>query len=138
MILLKGIIIWLIFIATESLNGTIRILWLMPTVGDPLAHQISFLMGSILLVTIATIFVPWLQISQISQLFGVGLLWLLLTTGFEIGLGRFVLGYSWSQIAADYNIYQGGLMPFGLGLLMISPLIAAKIRGVLPNKHQHA
>ncbi len=138
MILLKGIIIWLMFIATESLNGTIRILWLMPTVGDPLAHQISFLMGSILIVTIATIFVPWLQASQISQLFGVGLFWLLLTTGFEISLGRFVLDYSWSQIAADYNIYQGGLMPFGLALLMLSPLIAARIRGVLPHKNQHA
>jgi len=41
MIVLKGIVIWLMFIATESLNGTIRILWLMPTFGDPLAHQIS-------------------------------------------------------------------------------------------------
>mgnify|MGYP003487662026 CR=1 FL=1 len=138
MILLKGVMIWLMFIIAESLNGTVRILWLIPAFGDPLAHQISFLMGAILIVTIATIFVSWLQASHISQLLAVGALGLLLTAGFELILGRFVLGYSWSQIAADYNIYQGGLMPYGLVLLTLSPVIAVKIREILPNQERHA
>jgi hypothetical protein len=138
MILLKGVLIWLMFIIAESLNGTVRILWLISAFGDPLAHQISFLMGAILIVTIATIFVSWLQAAHISQLLAVGVLWLLLTVGFELILGRFVLGYSWSQIAADYNIYQGGLMPYGLVLLTLSPVIAVKIREILPNQERHA
>ena len=138
MILLKGVMIWLMFIIAESLNGTVRILCLIPAFGDPLAHQISFLMGAILIVTIATIFVSWLQASHISQLLAVGVLWLLLTVGFELILGRFVLGYSWSQIAAEYNIYQGGLMPYGLVLLTLSPVIAVKIREILPNQERHA
>jgi hypothetical protein len=138
MILLKGVMIWLMFIIAESLNGTVRILWLIPAFSDPLAHQISFLMGAILIVTIATIFVSWLQAAHISQLLAVGVLWLLLTVGFELILGRFVLGYSWSQIAADYNIYQGGLMPYGLVLLTLSPVIAVKIREILPNQERHA
>jgi hypothetical protein len=138
MILLKGVMIWLMFIIAESLNGTVRILWLIPAFGDQLAHQISFLMGAILIVTIATIFVSWIQASHISQLLAVGVLWLLLTVGFELILGRFVLGYSWSQIAADYNIYQGGLMPYGLVLLTLSPVIAVKIREILPNQERHA
>ncbi|HEY9832093.1 MAG TPA: hypothetical protein V6D26_16030 [Stenomitos sp.] len=133
MIFLKSIIVWLVFIIAESLNGTIRILWLVPSFGDLRAHQISFITGSILVLAIATLFVRWLQASRISQLLGVGVLWLLLTVVFEIVLGRFILAYSWEQIAADYNLLQGGLMPIGLVLLTLSPLIAGKIRGVLTD-----
>jgi hypothetical protein len=83
---------------------------------------------------ISTLFVRWFQASHFSQLLGIGVLWLLLTVGFEIVLGRLILDYSWEQIAADYNLRQGGLMPIGLVLLVLSPFIAAKIRGVLPDR----
>ncbi|MGB5631660.1 MAG: hypothetical protein WBM86_02615, partial [Waterburya sp.] len=63
-------------------------------------------------------------------------LWLLLTVVFEIVLGRLILGYYWSQICADYNLLQGGLIPIGFVLLVLAPFIAAKIRGVLPNRKQ--
>ncbi len=138
MILIKGFVVWLVFIAAESLNGTIRTLWLVPSLGELRAHQISFITGSLLVLAIATLFVRWLQASRISQLLGVGVLWLLLTVAFEIILGRFVLTYSWERIAADYNLLQGGLMPLGLVLLTLSPLIAAKIRGVLTDINQIA
>ncbi len=132
-LLVKSTIVWLMFIVTESLNGTVRVLYLIPTFGDPLAHQISFGIGASLIVIIATIFIPWFQTSRIVQLLDIGILWLLFTVGFELILGRFALGYSWSQIAADYNIYQGGLMPYGLVLLILSPIVAAKLRGILPK-----
>ena len=41
-LLVKSTIVWLMFIVTESLNGTVRVFYLIPTFGDPLAHQISF------------------------------------------------------------------------------------------------
>lgn len=130
MILLRSIAIWLIFIVIESLNGTIRTLWLVPSVGELRAHQISFVTGSLLILTIATIFVGWLNISSFAQLIGVGVLWMVLTVLFEVGLGRLAFGYSWAQIAADYNLLQGKLMSLGLVLLVLAPLIATKIRGV--------
>jgi hypothetical protein len=138
MIFLRGIVVWLVFIIAESLNGTIRILWLVPSLGELRSHQISFLTGSILVLTIATLFIRWLQASHISQLLGVGVLWLLLTVAFEIILGRFIFAYSWEQIATDYNLLQGGLMPIGLVLLTLSPLMAGKIRGVLTDINQIA
>jgi hypothetical protein len=136
--LLKSILIWLVFIATESLNGTIRTLWLVPSLGDSLAHRISFVMGAFIVLAIATLFIRWLQATRISQLLGVGVLWAILTLAFEIGLGRVILGYSWEQIAADYNVGQGGLMPFGLVWLVLSPAIATKIRSLLPRRNQLA
>lgn len=134
MLIFKSIIVWLVFILAESLNGIARILWLMPYLGDRLAHQISFVTGSGLILAIAALFVRWLRASHFYQLLYVGVLWMLLTVTFEMVLGRLILGYSWSQIAADYNLLQGGLMPIGLVLLIVAPSIAAKIRGVLPDR----
>jgi hypothetical protein len=128
MIFIRSLLVWLMFILAESLNGTVRNLWLIPAMGDRLAHQIAFVTGSMLIITIATLFIRWLKAQRISQLLGIGLLWLLLTLGFEIGLGRFILGYSWERIAADYNFAQGGLMPIGLFLVLLSPLIATQLR----------
>jgi hypothetical protein len=53
MLILKSIIVWLVFILAESLNGTVRSLWLVPFLGDRLAEQISFVIGSVLLLAIA-------------------------------------------------------------------------------------
>lgn len=131
MIFLKAIIVWLVFIIAESINGTVRMFWLVPLLGDVNAHQISFIMGSLLILAIATISIKWLHASRTSQLIKVGLLWLLLTVVFEIVLGRFILGYSWQRIAADYNLLQGGLMPIGLVFLVLSPVIATKIRSFI-------
>jgi hypothetical protein len=128
MIFLRSIAIWLIFIIIESLNGTIRTLWLVPIVGDLWAHQISFVTGSLLILTISTIFVRWLNATSLAQLMSVGILWMLLTVVFEVSLGRWAFGYSWIQIAADYNLLQGRLMSLGLVLLVLAPLIATKIR----------
>jgi hypothetical protein len=137
-LLLKSIAVWLIFILTESLNGTIRTLWLVPSLGDPLAHQFSFIIGMLIVLAIAMLFVHWLQASRVSQLLGVGVLWMGLTLAFEVVLGRVILGYTWEQITADYNVSQGGLMSFGLIWVALSPLIAAKMRGVFPKPHQLA
>jgi hypothetical protein len=73
-------------------------------------------------------FVKWLHAANNAQLLQVGVMWVLLTVGFEIVLGRCVFGYSWSRIAADYNLLQGGLMSIGLVVMVFSPLIAAKVR----------
>jgi hypothetical protein len=134
-LLLKSIVVWLIFILAESLNGMMRILWLIPAWGDVLAHQISFVIGTLLILAIAILFVPWLQIRRLFPLLTVGILWALLTLAFEIALGYMIFGYSWEQIMADYNLRQGGLMPFGLAWLALSPAIAARIRGLLLHEH---
>ncbi|MEP0919001.1 hypothetical protein NC981_19390 [Leptolyngbya sp. DQ-M1] len=126
----KAMLIWLMFIMAESLNGTIRELWLVPVLGDVRAHQVAFITGSILILTIAALFIRWLGASRLSQLFTVGFLWMVLAVAFEIVLGRFILGYSWERIAANYNLFQGGLMLIGLILLLLAPWIAAKLRPI--------
>jgi hypothetical protein len=46
-------------------------------------------------------------------------------------IGRFVMGASWERISADHNVPQGGLLPFGMRVLLLLPLIAGKIGGAV-------
>jgi hypothetical protein len=124
---IRSLVVWCLFILAESLNGTIRNFWLIPALGDRPAHLISFVTGSVLILTIATLCIRWLKARSATQLLRIGLLWVLLTLGFEVSLGRFALGYSWERILADYNLMQGGLMSIGLLLVLFAPLIATQL-----------
>jgi hypothetical protein len=138
-VFLRGIIVWVVFMFAEVLHGTARILWLEPLIGDVKARQISVFSGIAIILAIVFASIRWIGATRVAQLWGIGLIWLGLTVGFEIGLGRFAMGLSWERIASDYNLPQGGLMPLGLLVLSLSPIIAAKVRGGLPgssgNRH---
>ena len=135
---LKGVVVWFVIILAETLHGgTARTLWLAPLIGDLPARQVSFFTGVVLILAIATLFVPWLQASR-SQLLKIGVLWTVLTLAFEVGLGRLILGYSWERVLSDYNLSQGGLMVIGLVILTFAPLIAVKLRNTLTNRKKNA
>lgn len=130
-IFLKSFVVWLIIIFAEMLHGTARALWLEPVVGEFRARQIAVFIGSGIILAIAISLIRWIGATNISQLLVIGVLWLCLTVGFEMLLGRLVMGLSWARIASDYNLLQGGLMPIGLLFLTLSPLIAAKLQGTV-------
>lgn len=56
-------------------------------------------------------------------------LWGCLTLAW-IGFGRFAVGASWERVLSDYNVLEGGPMPFGIIVLVLSPGVAGKVRGV--------
>lgn len=128
MVYLRGLAIWVIIILAESLHGIARTLLLEPYVGDYKARQIAVFTGSAVILAIAVLFVQWLRAKNASELILVGVLWLCLTVAFEILLGRGILKYSWERMASDYNLFKGGLLPIGLLILTLSPLLAAKLR----------
>lgn len=128
MFLLRALAVWLVLMVAESVHGTLRMLLLAPFVGDFKARQISVFTGSLLILAVTYLFVRWIRAETTARLLVVGLVWLALTVLFEVVLGRFVMGYSWDRLASDYDLARGGLMPFGLVMLTLSPLVAAKLR----------
>jgi len=129
MFLLRGSsAVWIVIICAESLHGMLRTIFLAPHVGDFQARQISVVTGSILILTIAYLFVRWIRPGTTGQRVAVGLMWLVLTLLFELSLGRFILGLSWERLFSDYDLSRGGLLPLGLIALTLSPLIAARVR----------
>lgn len=110
----------------ETLHGIFRGLLLLPLVGQIRANQIGVAVGSLLILVISILTIKWIGASRTSELLGVGLIWLILTIAFEIGLGYTFGG--WGRVSMDYDPRQGGLMPLGLLILLFSPLIARRIR----------
>jgi hypothetical protein len=129
-ILLRGTAVWALIALAESIHGTLRVLALQPRVGELPARQIGSVTGSLLILAIATLTVRWIGARSRRDLARVGLLWLGLMLLFEVLLGRLAAGYSWDRIAADYDPRRGGLMAFGLALLAVAPLLAARFRGL--------
>jgi hypothetical protein len=130
----RAIVIWLAIIAMESVHGALRGLVLVPWMGDFPARRLSVFTGSLLILAVACVFIRWLRARSRGELLAVGGLWVVLTVLFEIGLGRFVLGLSWDRLLEDYDMTRGGLMVFGLLFMMMSPLLAARIRGMTPTE----
>ena len=128
-ILFRALAVWLILIAVEFAHGILRALFLVPVVGDFRSRQIGVLTGSLLILLVVSIFIRWLHARTTKYLILVGLLWLILTVAFEFSFGHFVFGRSWSDLAADYDLPHGGLLPFGMLVLLFSPVIATKLRG---------
>ncbi len=80
----------------------------MPIVGDLPARQIGVLVGSLLFFGVAYLCVRWIAARTTIQLLGVGVLWVVPTVLFEVGLGRFVLGPPWERITEDYDPTRDG------------------------------
>jgi hypothetical protein len=131
MVFVRGFIVWLGIIVAESLHGTARRFLLEPYIGDFRASQIRMFTGAAIILVISMVSIRWIGAKSINLLLGVGLLWLVLTLSFEFLLGRLILGYSWERIIAEYNLIKGGLMAIGLMALMVSPVIAARWRGII-------
>ena len=123
----RALAVWLLIAVVESAHGTLREFFLVPVVGAALAGRIGFGVGCALVVGVAWLTSRWLGATTRAAQLGVGLLWAVLMLGFEIALGR-ARGFSWSRIGADYDLSQGGLMGFGLLLLLLAPCIAAGLR----------
>ena len=93
--MIRAFAVWLVIIATETVHGILRGILLVPIVGDLPARQIGVLIGSLLIFSVAYLFIRWMAALTKLQFLAMGLLWVVLTVLFEIGLGRLVLGMPW-------------------------------------------
>lgn len=124
-IFLRGVEVWLVISAIEVLHGIARAVFLQPFVGDLPSRQIGVFTGSLLIVLAARLFRGWIGADRLSEQVAVGVIWVTLTIGFELLLGRLVLDLSWQRILSDYDIPHGGLMPFGLLVMLLAPMLTA-------------
>jgi hypothetical protein len=129
--LVRGFVVWVALIAAELVHGIARALWLVPAVGDFRARQVGVFTGTIINLFVATVCIGWIRPPRAGTAFLVGAMWLVLTVLFELGFGRLALRASWERIGSDYNVLDGGLLPFGLLALAFAPLLAARFRRIL-------
>ena len=128
-LVLRAVEVWFVISAVEVVHGAVRLLTLEPLVGAFAARQIGVLSGSILVLVVAFLFRRWIGAANHAECLVVGGIWVLLTIGFEVFLGRALMHASWSRILSDYDLLNGGLMPVGLLVILFAPLI------IRPRKH---
>jgi apolipoprotein N-acyltransferase len=120
----RAVTVWLLMMLIETVHGVLRAMLLVPRVGDLPARQIGVFTGSLLILAVTYLSLGWLRLDWPRLRIVVGIVWALLTLAFEAILGRIVLGYPWSRLAADYNPAHGGLMGLGLLVMVFAPSIA--------------
>ena len=102
---LRAIAVWLLIAVIESVHGTLRMLLIVPAIGDAPARQLGFVIGAVLILIIAWLTAPWLSAQTRAQQWLVGVLWMVLMFAFEVGLGV-AQGFSWSRILQEYDLAQ--------------------------------
>lgn len=125
---LKALVIWASILVLAVANGALRESVLLPRVGTPAAFVLSGLLLSILIIGVAYLSLPWLQISRPAQLWGVGLGWLALTLVFEFSFGLWQ-GKSWLELFEAYTFKDGNIWPLVLAVTALAPYIAVQLRG---------
>jgi hypothetical protein len=136
----RAVAVWLLMMSIETVHGVLRATVLVQRVGDLPARQIGVLTGSLLILAVTYLALGWLRLDGARQRIAVGIVWAALTLAFELVLGRFVLGYPWSRLAADYDVANGGLMGLGLLLMVFAPSIASAFatRGTMTDQTRGA
>jgi hypothetical protein len=109
-------------IAIAFANATIRELIFIRQFNTLRAHQLS----TITLIILCSIYIyfvfPYLRIYSGRQALLIGLLWVILTTLFEFGLGR-ITKKPWSELLEQYDLSAGQIWPIFLLALLILPYL---------------
>lgn len=130
-LLLKALAVWLLLIVAEAVHGALREAFLKPRLGDKRARQVCVFSGAAIIFAITLLTLGWFGDPSRPALLAIGALWVVLTIAFELAFGRWAMGLSWKRLGEDFNLRRGGLLPIGLALMLVSPLLASILRSAL-------
>ena len=127
----KAVLIWLLMVIAAIINGALRDRILALHFDSATALAMSGIMLSLLVFVICYLFIGYLGQAQQHQYILIGLFWVCLTLGLELGFGHYVLGKSWAEIMQVFNIRRGDLFLLVLIVSIISPWLSAKFKGLI-------
>jgi hypothetical protein len=127
MLWVKAFGVWLIMLVAAFLNGALRELLIVPSMGEPVGHVISVFVLSGAIFGIAYLFATGHRPLPGSTLFQIGLFWLALSLLFEFGFFHYARHEPWEKLLADYNVFRGRLLIVVWLTTFFSPLICGKL-----------
>jgi hypothetical protein len=119
----RYVLAWVPMIFIAVINAGIRELIYAKYLGELRAHQVSTATGIFLFGLYIWLLTHLWHIQSTEQALLIGLIWLLLTVGFEFLFGHYVVGQEWSKLLADYNLSAGRVWIFVLIWTAIAPLV---------------
>ena len=117
-----GLGVWILFMLLAIINAGIREKLYKPKVGELRAHQISSIIFIILIFVVSYAFLKRVDATSMQSLL-LGIIWFLLTIGFEFLFGHYIMKHPWSKLLADYNILKGKMWGLVLICILIAPWV---------------
>lgn len=115
---------WLVLMVIAIVNGIARELYAPLLNNDDLAHQVSVFTGMAVFLVAVYLFLNHVDTSYGGmELIVIGVMWLTMTVIFEFTFGHYVVGHSFDELLADYNILEGRLWPLFLLTIAVAPYI---------------
>jgi hypothetical protein len=119
----RALLAWLVLLAAMLANGFVRVLVMEPRLGEVLGRQVSTALAVSIVIVVAGTFVRGRPAASRPELLQVGAVWLLLTVAFEFLFGHYVVGATWQEQLADYDVRQGRFWPLVLVAVLVSPWV---------------
>ena len=124
----KYLIAWFVMLLVSVVNGALRQFTFGKYVDETSAHQISTVIGIFLLGIVIWAYVRRYPPSSGLQALWIGLLWMGLTVAFEFLFFHYVDGRSWSELLANYNLFEGRVWVAVLAWVAIAPYVFFRCR----------
>jgi hypothetical protein len=120
--LLAALGVWAGLAVVAILNATVRELLYAPVVGDYWGHVASTATFIAAVAVVAALYFRRYVAHTRRELIAIGVGWLLLTVAFEFGFGHYVMGATWAELLADYDLLAGRVWVLVLVALLVAPL----------------
>ena len=124
---IRYVLCWFLLAVVAIINGILREATYGKNASDLAAHQVSTATAIVFTGIVVWLFHRAWPLETASQAWTIGLLWFVMTILFEFGFGHFVAGHSFSQLIADYNLFQGRVWMLFLVWLAVMPYVFFKL-----------
>lgn len=122
-VLLYSLGVWVLMAIVAILNGGFREVVLIPRVGDYPGHVLSTALLVVVILIVSFVYFWWTPIEYTQvELLLVGILWTVLTVGFEFLVG-YVEGTPISVTLGQYDVFAGQVWIAVPLTLLVSPLL---------------
>ena len=119
--MLRYILIWFGLLVVAIGNGTLRQLTFGKVMTERGAHQLSTLIGAVVMGGCIWFVVGRWPPSSSGEAIGVGIVWVFLTVSFECFLGLVLRKRPLAEVLADYDVRAGRVWLLFLLWLMVAP-----------------
>jgi hypothetical protein len=125
--LIRYLLAWFAMLVIAIANGALRQATFAKWMSELRAHQLSTLIGSVLIgLFIWLVIRAWPPSSGRQALF-IGFVWLLLTVAFEFFMGLVLMHRPLSQVLQDYNLPAGRVWVLFLAWLTVAPRVFFRV-----------
>lgn len=123
---------WFALAVVAVVNGLIREATYGRRLSELRAHQLSTLIGMLLIGMAVWSFSTYFPIQSGRTAIFIGATWTVFTVAFEFGFGHYIAGHSWRKLISDYDLFSGRLWCVFLVWILLLPYLVYRLGARAP------